>query len=124
MLRASEAVPETKEDGVREKYASAWAGVLRCRCLGDEAGVVRQYEIFTRHRPSRLYPWPSPKLAKAFVEKDWKALAAAIRANTRKHWVHAEACGALQRSGPGPAVLSLKNKDLHYLWPYVEATAG
>jgi hypothetical protein len=112
------------------QHDRALAGVLAARIFGNEQDEAEQRMLWEKYKPMGINAFPSRALVRAFVRRDYRAVAKAVKEGAEKHWSDEYIGGGGRRWMIGPVIveqkrghmtLDLRRKDSYFLWPYVEA---
>ena len=121
MRKAAYSVKEAEQDSDKYQMYESWSGILKYRILQDQKNVERQYEIFQKYSIVTHYLYPTRKMIKTFVEKDYKSLLRAVKQRAEKFWEWAEKSGAFSEEN-GKKNLDFKKLNPNFRWPWVECT--
>ena len=110
-------------DDKSEKYQryQSIAGVLKSRIIGDNDGERRQLDLSEKYRPDGVHPAPSRTLLRAFVDRDYKTVNKEVAKGAKKHWTDQYLKGIVEKDEPDHLVIKIRDKNVHFTWPYVEA---
>lgn len=119
MEKAAMSVEDADDESKKYQMYESWTGIIKYRILGDEKNVKRQHEIFQRYSIVKYYVYPTKKMIKTFVEKDYNSLLKVIKQRSEKYWEWGK--NALSEED-GEQILDPKKLHPNFFWPWVECT--